>query len=239
MALSDVDICNMALRELPARTISSLDAAYDQSQSAIECAANYQIVVQEMLEGYSLDFTICRSALAVVANPRANEWGNAYALPSNMAKPLRVLPDLMNSGLVPSGAQTWLSTFGPFPWPADDGNDPFRIPYIIAGGVLYTNQSTAWLEFRRTDVDASLFAPSLARAIALELASRICIPILKSESREKTLMGKAELAKQRAQADDLNRKPNADADYVSAEEMARNGYGWGSTYPPFNGGGWS
>ena len=85
-----------------------------------------------------------------------------------------------------------------------------------------------------------LFPASVARAIALELAARICVPILKSETREKTLIGKAELAKQRAQADNLNRRPNRDNDYVSEEERARNGWGWGSTstYPPFNGGGW-
>jgi len=221
---SDLDICNMALRDLPTRTISSLNPAYDQSLSAQECSMQYPIVVQELLEEYNYDFAITRVALAATDNDRESEWSNAYALPINMAKPLRVLPDLTAAGVTPVGATTWLSLYGVFPWPRGDASERYAMNYIIAGDKLYTSTDNAWLEFLRTDVPTSSFPPSLTRAIAAELAVRLCPALLKSDTREKVLMGKAELFKQRAQADALNRQPRSDPSYVSMEEAARGDY---------------
>lgn len=221
---SDLDICNMALRDLPTRTISSLNPAYDQSVSAVECAMQYPLIVQEFMEEFQYDFAIERVALAVTDNSRAGEWAYAYALPANMAKPIRCLPDLTGAGVVPSGAATWLSYYGAFPWPRGDTSNQYAMNYVIAGGVLYTDTKSAWLEYLRSDVDVSQFPPTLVRAIAAELAARICPALLKSDTREKTLMTKAEVAKQRAQADALNRQPRNDPSYVSMEEAARNNY---------------
>lgn len=221
---SELDICNMALRELPTRVISSLNPLYDQSLSAQECAMQYPLIVQEFMEEFECDFSIERVALAVTDNDRAAEWAYAYALPTNMAKPLRVLPDLSGSGVVPSGATTWLSYFGAFPWPRGNTSDRYAMSYIIAGDKLYTDTQNAWIEFHRSDINASQFSPSLVRAIAAELAARLCPALVKTDSREKILMGKAELYKQRAQAEALNRQPRNDPSYVSMEEAARNDY---------------
>lgn len=221
---SEVDICNMALRDLPTRSISSLNPAYDQSLSAQECSMQYPIIVQEFMEEFNCDFSIERVALAVTTNDRPSEWAYAYALPTNMAKPLRVLPDLSGGGVVPSGATTWLSYFGAFPWPRGDQSDRYAQNYIIAGGLLYADTQNAWLEFHRSDVNPSQFSPTLVRAIAAELAARLAPAIVKDNNREKILMGKAELFKQRAQAEALNRQPRNDPSYVSMEEAARNDY---------------
>jgi hypothetical protein len=232
MAFSDVQICNMALRRLPARTISSLNTNYDRSLSAVECSAAYPEVLQMMLEKHTFDFAVARIALAQIENERASEWGYAYALPDDMADPRRVLPNLSGAGIVPSGARSWLSTYGPFPWALSSQADPFNIPYVIAGEVLFTNEPDAWLEYGRKSVPAGELPATFATAFSLCLAERLCMPILKDDKREQKLAGLAELEWQRAIADDYNRIPRRDEAFPSSEEVARAG-GWSDDFAPY------
>jgi hypothetical protein len=105
--------------------------------------------------------------------------------------------------------------------------DPqLRIPYVIAGSTLYTNEPGASLEYARYDVDIPLLPPSLRRAMSLELASRLAIVLPKSRDRQGELVKAAEIQKQRAMAINFNRQPHTSSGYVSEEELARQGIVW-------------
>jgi len=215
--LSLLDIYNAALGECPAGTIASVN---EKSQSAYECNRVGPQVIGEMVEEFHYDFAVTRSGLAVVGNDRGGEWSFAYAVPANMASPLRILPNIGTSnGMVPLLAgQTLAPVIG-----ASFG-DPFRIEYEIADDILYCNVSGALLEYVRTDVDVSKFPRMFVRACALEIAQRIVMPLLKSRERQRELAQAAEVMKQRAIADNLNRKPSSTYGYLSEMELARDGY---------------
>lgn len=217
MPLSLLDIYNAALGECPAGTIASVN---EKSQSAYECNRVGPQVIGEMVEEFHYDFAVTRSGLAVVGNDRGGEWSFAYAVPANMASPLRILPNIGTSnGMVPLLAgQTLAPVIG-----ASFG-DPFRIEYEIADDILYCNVSGALLEYVRTDVDVSKFPRMFVRACALEIAQRIVMPLLKSRERQRELAQAAEVMKQRAIADNLNRKPSSTYGYLSEMELARDGY---------------
>lgn len=217
MPLSLLDIYNAALEECPAGTIASVS---EKSQSAYEVNRVGPQVIGEMVEEFAYDFAITRSSLAVVDNDRGGEWSYAYAVPDNLASPLRLLPNIATSGgTVPLLAgQTLAPVIG-----AAIG-DPFRIPYEIADGILYASVPQALLEYVRTDVDVSKFPRLFVRACALEIAQRIVMPLLKSRERQRELAQAAEMVKQRAIADNLNRKPTTTYGYVSDMELARDGW---------------
>ena len=217
MPLSLLDIYNAALGECPAGSIASVS---EKSQSAYEVNRVGPQVIGEMVEEFAYDFAITRTALAVIGNDRGGEWAYAYAVPDNLASPLRVLPNIATpAGVVPILAGQSLA-----PVIGEAFGDPFRVRYEIADNVLYTGVPNALLEYVRTDVDVSKFPRLFVRACALEIAQRIVMPLLKSRERQRELAQAAELMKQRAMADNLNRKPTTTYGYVSDMELARDGW---------------
>lgn len=217
MPLSLLDIYNAALGECPAGTIASVN---EKSQSAYECNRVGPQVIGEMVEEFAYDFAITRTALALVNNDRSGEWAYAYAVPDNLASPLRVLPNIATpAGVVPILAGQSLA-----PVVGATLGDPFRIDYVIADDILYCGVAAAILEYVRTDVDVSKFPRLFVRACALEIAQRIVMPLLKSRERQRELAQAAEVMKQRAMADNLNRKPTTTYGYVSDMELARDGW---------------
>lgn len=215
--LSQLDVSNLALVEIPASTIVSVN---ENSLSAVEARRCFGPVVSEFLEEFGYDLAVTRDALAVTDNSRSSEWGYAYTAPSNMAFPLRLIPDFTSA----AGAVVLLAGQTLAPVGNLAGPDPYRIPYIIAEGIIYANEPGATLEYVRDDPSLALFPAMMIRAIALEMAARMVMPLLKSESREKVLIGKAEVARQRAIAANLNRKPNSTQLPLTDDERARDGW---------------
>jgi len=62
-----------------------------------------------------------------------------------------------------------------------------------------------------------------ARAVALELAARLAMPLKKSRELKKEKVAEAEVARQRAIAESENRSPRRQTDYISEADYAR----WG------------
>lgn len=214
MPYTDLAICNLALGEVPHKSITSMN---EQSLAAAKCTEHYPQARDELLEAHPWEFLMKRAALAVVDNGRAREWAFAYALPADLATPRRILPpDEADGG---AAFLTVGQRLAPSlsPWQGD----PFLIPYTIAGGVLFTNQQNAVLEYSRTGISESVFTPSFARALALDLATRIVLPLIKNRARQGELMRLAELQRQRAIAMDENRVPQGEAPYVSESARAR------------------
>ena len=219
MAISRVDICNMALAELPETRIDALD---DGSFAAETCQTAYQPALEFLLEDHAYDFAIERDALALVTNTRTDEWGYAYALPTSMATPRFVLPspDLANIvDVVTTPTQGFYGQLRSY---------ENAVQFRIAGGVLYTSIPAAVLEFISNNPSESRFTAKFARALALELASRIVMPIKKDNKRQGELIQMAEVARERAKAEDMNRDPDSAYDFISEVQIAR--MGWGSPF---------
>lgn len=217
-ALSQLDICNLALAHLPAAVITSIN---ENSLEARECRRFYPHVIADMLDGpHDWSFANRRVALASLTNDRDKEWVYAYALPANLGSPVRVIPDLAGLGVAI-----------PVPFPGEPYAEGWAIsggyietPYIIEGSTLYSNAQNATLEYTINDVAGIGISQLAIRALSLDLASRLVVPIKKDSERETKLLQAAEIAWQRAIADDRNRQPEIQGQYISESIGARRGY---------------
>lgn len=209
---SQLGICNEALSEIAADPINSIE---ESSSSAYYCRIHYNAVIEELLGWTDWDWSIRRVTLAIRPNDRLGEWLYRYGKPANMAEAIRVLP------LVDAQVAS-LPVVGPYPFPAWDALG--KLPFAIADGSIYTNVVDAILEYQVNAVDPAVIDRFAARAAAMELASRLAMPLKKSRELKGDLIKQAELAKQRAVAESENRSPRIATDYVSTVEYARMGY---------------
>ncbi len=219
-SFSKIEISNKALARIRASVIASID---ENTLEARECRRFYDEAMGDMLEGdHDWSFANQRVALAQLTNDRPNEWGYAYALPSNMAggSSIRVLPDLDALGLglpVPLAGDPYAETW------ASHGNY-VEAPYTVEGSTLYTNYATATLEYGINDAAGVVVPHRVVTALTLDLASRIAVPIKNDKERESTLQAAATIQWERAIADDRNRHPQHTGGYVSETMLARRGY---------------
>lgn len=208
-APSQISICNQALDLIRASTIADINEA---SLEAEKCALHYPAAVSRMLEGpYDFSFANQRVQLALTANARPNQWRFAYLVPQNCASPIAVLRNSVGSN-IPDQNDLWH-------W-RDRGRD-YSEPYEIEAGIIYTNVCNAWFDYSINDIDGVIISSLAADALVLELASRIVVPIKGDSAAKKDLIGQAELAWQRAIANDQNRQPQHYGDYVSESILVR------------------
>lgn len=218
-----LSISNQALDEVGASNIASMDEANIEARSVKRVISQ---VMAEFLEWHEWGAAILRASLAVLSsNDRRDEWMYAYALPSNFGTARRVLP-------AASGQALQYPVTGPFTFPH---LDKFPVPFIIDGATLYTNMENAVLEYGANEIEPAQITAMMARAIALEAASRIAMPIKKSRELKGDLIKAAEVAKARAIADDKNRHPAQAVSYVSDVEWARAGFGYNGDIAPMAG----
>jgi hypothetical protein len=213
MALSKLQIWNMALAELPEQRIDSLD---DVNLASDFLNDAYQPAIEFLLEDHDYEFATLRVALAQVPNDRPSEWQYAYKLPNDLARPLHLLPY--------SGADTAPAT-PVYSWIGRARGLETRTPFRMADGKLYANIEGAVLEYATNSLAESKFTAKFARALALELASRVVMPIKKDAKRQAELIRMAEVARERAKADDMNRDRESPRDFIPEFMLARMGYG--------------
>jgi plasmid maintenance system antidote protein VapI len=221
MPRSATDICNQALDLIKGDNIQSME---ESSLTAQKCRRFYPQIVDEMLSGgHDWSFGITRVLLAELAtNDRTSEWLYAYGLPSDVANPIRVLPDLTALGLdlpIPLPGQPYAETWASA-WPA---LTDFSMSYVLDGTTIYTNAAAATLEYSRNTVEAALIPAMAVRAIVHDLASRLAMPIKGDKELRLELEKEADLFWQRAIADDRNRQPQTAGPYISEAEIARGG----------------
>jgi hypothetical protein len=200
----NITVCNLALGELRAPAIADIDEA---TTEAAECKRYYPHCLKLLLERFDWSFAARVSGLAELSvNPRASEWAHAYALPADLATAERLVP--------PAGG-----------WPAPSATLPpaavLAQPFIIENGVLYSQVPDAILEYSSRDPDEAAMPALFLDALAYALAARLAVPLRDSRETKGQLLQQAEVAAQRAIADDINRQPNRDAHTPDAVAAAR------------------
>jgi hypothetical protein len=205
-----ISICNMALAEVVAAPIESLN---ERSLEARETGRYYDQALVSLMESHPWGFATRRATLAETVNARPGEWSGSFALPTDVARPIKVM-----SASSITGSQGW--------W-ADD-----RITganYAIEDNILYCSLRDPVLAYTTSAITAAAFPAKFVDALALELASRIAMPIKKSREMRGDLLKQAEVAKQRAMADDMNRQPTND-EWVDEVALARGGWSGSDQY---------
>ena len=80
MATSWTSLCNQALYELGADSITDIDS--DTSDNAVICRSFYEGVRDELLRDYTWNFSITRAELSVLTTTPEYGWDYEYTLPS-------------------------------------------------------------------------------------------------------------------------------------------------------------
>lgn len=213
MGTSRLTIFNMALGELPAARV---DLVEENSLAGETCREHYPEALKLLLEDHDYDFAVRRSALALVTNDRPREWRFAYQLPGDCAKPLHIL-------LYSAGEAGEVVSFTGALRAAETA-----VPFRVADGKLYCNVANAVLEYASNAASEATFSALFTRAVALELATRAVMPLLKDARRQRELIQMAEVARERAKAEDMNRDRESPLDFMPEFQLARLGHG---SYP--------
>lgn len=191
---ASISVCNIALSEVRASSIVSID---DATPEARACSTHYDDCLQTLLEAHEWGFAKVRVQLAAITNDRVGEWGFAYQAPADMAATGRMVYPL----------QTPLSGVY-FPWPYNFPRPPFYMSdYIFDGVTLYSNLDSPILEYVSRDAAEARMTQTFKRALTLDLASRLAMALLNDRALKGDLIQQAEAAKRRAMAEDQNRYP--------------------------------
>lgn len=206
-----ITLCNQALAEIAKGQIASLD---ENSIEAREANRFAQPLLNEMIDwSDEIPLGRTREVLAEVANDRKAEWLYAYAEPDDLGSPIAIR-EVQDDALD-------LPIAGPytFPW-----QDIEPIPFLHEGGKIYTNVETATLVYSKSTIEAADLSPLMQRAFVLELAARMAAPVAKWDERKIDAKARqAEVARQRALADEENKNPRRTPRYISEAEYARQG----------------
>jgi hypothetical protein len=204
-----IAICNIALMEVRAHTIVSVD---ERTAEANACAVHYDECLQLLLESHHWGFARVRTNLAPLAvNDRDGEWLYAYQVPDDMA----------NAAALVWPLQTPLSGVY-YPWPYLYPRPPFVFSdYLIAGATIYSNVSGAAIEYVSRDVEEARMPAMFKRAVALELAARLSLTLLDDRAKKGDFIQQAEAAKRRAMAEDMNAYPRRDRQLVDEVALVR------------------
>ena len=206
---SEVSICNIALDHIGKAQISALN---EDSAEAQVCSRHYALARDAVLTKYNYRFLRGLQSLAQLTNnDRSNAWPYAYAVPTNVLRVRRVIPQIEGSELLSDA----------YPYAASGEMVEARIPYELEGGNLYCNLETVTLEYTRNDVDASAYGQPVADAIATELAGRIAYPLTRDRQLRGDMLQLAVRARMDAEVWDARQSAHS-SDIQSTLVISRN-----------------
>jgi hypothetical protein len=173
---SEVDISNLALSHIGARSQVSSISPPDGTVEAGYCARFYPLARRELLEAYSWPFALKRSVLAPLTNI-STVWAYMYARPANCITPLRVLPlQVLESYSLSIDRYT-----DAYPDALVDTlfTERGTARFELEGDFIFTNEPEAVLLYTMEQTDTSKFTPLFTSAVGMLLASYLAGPILK------------------------------------------------------------
>jgi hypothetical protein len=211
MSSALITACNNALAQIAAGQIAALT---ENSIEARECNRFGPQLLEEMADWTPWRALRKRVTLAETTNDRPAEWLYAYQAPSDLGDPIAI------RGVEEDAVD--LPTFGPYPFPVQNA---VPLAFLYEGAMIYSNVPDAVLVYSSSTLEASQLSPLMRRAFELELAARIALPIKKDVKLAGALQQQAEVARQRAIADEENKVQSHPPRYVSEVEYARAGVG--------------
>lgn len=185
MTLSAVQFCNLALDEIPADPLVSME---DNTIAAAVCRRQFPQAIGEVMEAGSWDFARKRVRLTRLGQADVRYWRSRFQMPNDMAMPLSIMR-----------------------WEDGYSGEPFIGPseeFSYADGVLWALTDDVVLEYVTSDPAYSAMSKTFERALALTLASRLAMPIKRDATAKNRLMQEAEVFRDRALARSLNKNKN-------------------------------
>lgn len=154
MAGTETDLANASFAMIREDPITDIDDPNDNR--AKEAKRLWRTVVRgAVLRAFDWNCVRTQQALNSIANPRSQEWGQAYALPNN--------PFCL--------AARRIASFNAAPYPGRF--EPILIPFEVVGRTLLTDESSAMLIYTYLETNPGLYDDLLFDAAATRLAAEL------------------------------------------------------------------
>ena len=161
---SVVDMCNSALNLLGASTISALT---DDSKNARLCNQRYEPIRDRVFRGHAWNCLHKRIQLAKNSTAPVVEYSNAYALPADCLRVLKI-----HNGTTDSIASS--------------------IDYKLEGRNIVTDEGTVFLIYIAKDTDPNNYDTYLQESISHQLAADIAYAVTNNATLAKNYMERAD-----------------------------------------------
>lgn len=172
---TETDLCNDALSQIGAATITSLG---DGSINSNHCQRFYPQLRDARMASHHWNFVLTWVQLAQDVTPPVAGFNFAYTLPADCLKVVNY------GGALPSSPSTTLF------------NDPYAryvVRYKIEGRKLVSNDGTAYIQYLRRITNPDEWAPLFYQGLTKDLASKLAMAIPKDEKKAMALMQMAEM----------------------------------------------
>ena len=151
---SQVEICNAALTNLGASTITRLD---DESIEARLCNLHYDYCLNAVIEAREWSFCIERTG-ALSPAQQAPKWGyhRQFLMPSDRVRVLEVRDR------------------------PDETIEPNHFDWIVEGDYIQTDAPVIYCRYLKRITDPNRYSPTFIQALAAKLSMTLAIPITQS-----------------------------------------------------------
>ncbi len=189
MTLSAVQICNLALDEIPASPLVSMD---DTTVVAQICRRQFPQALGEVMEAGAWDFARKTVRLTRIGEATSPYWKYKFQMPTDMAMPLSV--------------NAWFDGWIGEPFVTDSEE------FSYSDGTVWAVSDDVVLEYITLNPAYARMSKTFERALALTLAARLAMPIKRDPAIKARLMQEAEVYRDRALARSLNKNQNTYGD---------------------------
>lgn len=176
---SEVEICNLALANIRAQSINSLN---DQSVQAQYCKLKYPVARDAVLREHDWNWAHRIAPLAVLSSVDIFNWVYAYAYPSDCLRINRLVPNYEANVSGTSGL-TWRPEYQ-----RETASDitAFKVPYEIFlesdTKVIASNYESLRCDYRARITNTEHYDPMFVEALSWKLAAELAIPVIGADA---------------------------------------------------------
>lgn len=213
MAVSKVEICNMALAHI-GRSATLIESIDERSVEARQCRLWYEPCRREVLEAHDWHFARRRLALALHADDPPDQWGYRYQLPSDLI----AVRSIEN----PFAAGTVFTRFDPTAnWGSLTDAVAYELEVADSGEevTLLTDMQDAVLFYTRDQEATATFPALFVNALSHYLAGKVAMALTGKKQIQDDQAGAFRQALRVASASSANQSvalPGRDAEAIRA-----------------------
>jgi len=174
MAVSVINICNLALSRIGAPSIAAIT---ENTRPARECNRLYETVRDTVLSEFPWNFARKQEALAALSGEEVTGWDYAYAYPTDCLTALQIYNPLTNQTYTDGEYVAYQLVESAVKIKAD------RIKFEIGTNstkdtrLILTDQEDAELIYTARITDPNMFSSAFIDALSWRLAADLAIPL--------------------------------------------------------------
>jgi len=216
---SQVEICNIALSNIRAKSINNINEA---SVNAQYCKLKYDLVLDFMLRSSPWNFAKKQTALALLESELFG-WIYAYQYPTDCLRINRLMSAVDQLALSDDGYAFRPDYYSHDPL-LDHANHRVAVKYEVLtfsnNKVIGVNQPEVWVDYQFSVTDPNEYDSSFIMAFAWYLAAEIAVPVIggdngRAERGAALQMYKATLAEAMAMdSNEQNNGPPRESEFI-------------------------